>query len=83
MFTITSGWDAGHRVAARHNGNAEIIYKINPDLIIKTGVARGNSSVFYASMMKLLGTTGSSRDIDIRPHNYVKLQTTRFLVISN
>lgn len=53
----------------------EIIYKINPDLIIETGVARGGSSVFYASMMKLLGGTGKviSIDIDIRPHNYVKI----------
>jgi cephalosporin hydroxylase len=49
----------------------EIIWKIKPDLIIETGVARGGSMIFYASMMKLLGNSGRvvGVDIDIRPHN--------------
>ena len=32
----------------------EIIFKIKPDLIIETGIARGGSLVFYASMLLLL-----------------------------
>lgn len=49
----------------------EIIWKVKPDLIIETGVARGGSMIFYASMMKLLGNSGRvvGIDIDIRPHN--------------
>lgn len=33
----------------------EIIWSTRPDLIIETGVARGGSLVFYASLLKLLG----------------------------
>jgi cephalosporin hydroxylase len=49
----------------------EIIWRTKPDLIIETGVARGGSLVFYASMLKLLGgdRTAVGIDIDIRPHN--------------
>jgi len=32
----------------------EIIFNIKPDLIIETGVARGGSIIFYASLLKLL-----------------------------
>jgi cephalosporin hydroxylase len=44
---------------------------VKPDLVIETGVARGGSVIFYASMMKLLGNGGRvvGVDIDIRPHN--------------
>jgi cephalosporin hydroxylase len=49
----------------------EIIWTVKPDLIIETGVARGGSCVFYASMLELLGGDGRvvSIDIDIRPEN--------------
>lgn len=33
----------------------EIIFSIQPDVIIETGIARGGSLVFYASLLKLLG----------------------------
>jgi cephalosporin hydroxylase len=33
----------------------EIIFSVKPDIIIETGVARGGSLAFYASMLKLLG----------------------------
>lgn len=48
----------------------EIIWRTKPDLIVETGIARGGSLVFHASMLKLLGR-GSvvGVDIDIRPHN--------------
>lgn len=49
----------------------EIIWETKPDLIIETGVARGGSMMFYASMLELLGGAGRvlGIDIDIRPHN--------------
>ena len=49
----------------------ELIWRIRPDCIIETGVARGGSLVFYASMLELLGQKGKviGIDIDIREHN--------------
>ena len=49
----------------------EIIWKLKPDLIIETGVARGGSIIFYASMLEMMGLDGRviGIDIDIRPHN--------------
>lgn len=49
----------------------EIIWRTRPDLIIETGVARGGSLAFYASMLELLGEDGivCGIDVDIRPHN--------------
>ena len=49
----------------------ELIWKTKPDVIIETGIARGGSLIFYASMLKLLGSTGFviGVDIDIRSHN--------------
>ena len=38
----------------------EIIWSVKPDLIIETGVARGGSLIFYASLLELLETTGVS-----------------------
>ena len=48
----------------------DIVYKTQPDLIIETGVARGGSVVFWASIQKLCGITGKvlGVDIDIRQH---------------
>jgi len=48
----------------------EIIYRIEPDVIIETGVAHGGSLIFYASMCKILGKgCVIGIDIEIRPHN--------------
>lgn len=33
----------------------ELIWRIKPDVIIETGIARGGSAVFYASLLKLIG----------------------------
>jgi cephalosporin hydroxylase len=48
----------------------EIVYKAQPDLIIETGVARGGSIIFWASIQRLCGITGKvlGVDIDIRQH---------------
>lgn len=42
----------------------EIIYNVKPDCIIETGVGRGGSIVFYASMLHLLGINGKVIGID-------------------
>ena len=49
----------------------EIIWNVQPDLIIETGIAHGGSLIFYASMLELLGGKGKvlGIDIDIREHN--------------
>ena len=54
----------------------EIIWQIKPDLIIETGIARGGSLIFYASMLELLGNNGQvlGIDIDIREHNRVEIE---------
>ena len=48
----------------------EVIYRIQPDVIIETGVAHGGSIIFYASICKALGKGRViGVDIEIRPHN--------------
>jgi cephalosporin hydroxylase len=49
----------------------EIIWKCRPDIIVETGVARGGSLVFYASLLQLLGGDGVvlGIDNDLREHN--------------
>jgi len=48
----------------------EIIWKARPDVVIETGVARGGSVIFYASILTLVGKGKVvGVDIDIRAHN--------------
>lgn len=54
----------------------ELIWSIQPDLIIETGIAHGGSLIFSASMLELNAVCGGPGDalvlgvdIDIRPHN--------------
>lgn len=54
----------------------ELIWSIQPDLIIETGIAHGGSLVFSASMLELNAACGGPRDaevlgvdIDIHAHN--------------
>jgi cephalosporin hydroxylase len=48
----------------------EIIYQLQPDVIIETGVAHGGSLVFLASLCALIGKGRViGVDIEIRPHN--------------
>ncbi|MEL6476486.1 MAG: CmcI family methyltransferase [Pseudomonadota bacterium] len=49
----------------------EVIWRTRPDVIIETGVARGGSVIFMASMLEMLGGDGIviGVDIDIRAHN--------------
>ncbi|NOT13875.1 MAG: cephalosporin hydroxylase [Methylococcaceae bacterium] len=54
----------------------DIIWQVQPDLIIETGIAHGGSLIFSASMLELNAACGGPQnaevlgiDIDIRPHN--------------
>ncbi|WP_461083186.1 cephalosporin hydroxylase family protein [Spirosoma flavus] len=48
----------------------ELIWRIQPDIIIETGIAHGGSLIFYASMLELIGKGEVvGIDIDIREHN--------------
>jgi cephalosporin hydroxylase len=55
----------------------ELIWQVKPDLIIETGIARGGSLVFYASMLELIGGPGRvlGIDIDIREHNRKQIES--------
>ena len=58
----------------------EIVYKTRPDLIIETGVARGGSIIFWASIQKLCGITGKvlGVDVDIRQHARSAINDSNF-----
>lgn len=58
----------------------EIIWTERPQLIVETGIAHGGSTVFYASMLELLGGNGRvvAVDIDIRPHNRTAIEQHPF-----
>jgi cephalosporin hydroxylase len=49
----------------------ELIFRVQPDAIVETGIAHGGSLVFYASMLELLGGDRFvlGVDVDIRAHN--------------
>ncbi len=54
----------------------EIIWAVQPDLIIETGIAQGGSLIFYASMLELNAVCGGPQDaevvgveINLYPHN--------------
>ncbi|MFA5065951.1 MAG: cephalosporin hydroxylase family protein [Dehalococcoidia bacterium] len=54
----------------------EIIWQVQPNLIIETGIAHGGSLILYASMLDLNAACGGSKDaevlgidIEIRSHN--------------
>ncbi|MEW6533341.1 MAG: CmcI family methyltransferase [Thermodesulfobacteriota bacterium] len=43
----------------------EIVWKVKPDLIIETGVAKGGMLIFYASLLELLGGNGLALGIEV------------------
>jgi len=59
----------------------QLIWGIQPDLIIETGIAHGGSIIFSASILELVSACGGREgevigiDIDIRPHNRQAIET--------
>ena len=79
---LRSGWDAKYVYSFSWLGRPviqlpedmfrlqEVIYTINPDVIIETGIAHGGSLVFYAGLCKVMERGRVvGIDIDIRQHN--------------
>jgi cephalosporin hydroxylase len=53
----------------------EIIWNLQPDLIIETGIAHGGSLIYYASILELIGKGEIlGIDIDIRKHNKEEIE---------
>ena len=53
----------------------EIVWRVQPDLIVETGIAHGGSTVFFASLLELAGNGHVvAVDVDIRAHNRAALE---------
>jgi cephalosporin hydroxylase len=54
----------------------ELIWRVKPNLIIETGIARGGSLVYYASLLELIGGDAFivGIDIDIRSANRAEIE---------
>jgi cephalosporin hydroxylase len=53
----------------------EIVYRVQPDVIVETGVAHGGSLIFHASLCKLLGRGRViGIDVEIRPLNRAAIE---------
>ena len=59
----------------------QIIWKVKPDLIIETGIARGGSLIFAASILELISLYTDNKksmvlgiDIEIRKHNLSEIK---------
>jgi cephalosporin hydroxylase len=59
----------------------ELLWSIQPDLIVETGIAHGGSLIFSASMLELNAACGGPKnaevlgvDIDIRAHNRAAIE---------
>ena len=57
-------------------GTQQLLWSVQPDLIIETGIARGGSLIFYSSILELIAQCGGPSnakilgiDIDLRKHN--------------
>jgi cephalosporin hydroxylase len=62
----------------------ELMWTVQPDLVIETGIAHGGSIIFSASMLELIAACGGNPDarvlgidIDIREHNKQAIWNTR------
>jgi len=56
----------------------EVIYDLQPDVIVETGVAHGGSLIFYAGLCTAMGKGRIiGVDIEIRPHNRKAIEEHR------
>lgn len=53
----------------------EIVHRVQPDVILETGVAHGGSLVFHAGLCRILGRGRViGVDVEIRPHNRAAIE---------
>ena len=87
---LQAGWEAKHVYSFSWLGRPiiqlpddiiriqELIYEIQPDVIVETGVAHGGSLVMYASLCTAIGKGRViGIDVEIRPHNRKALEEHR------
>ena len=56
----------------------ELIYDLQPDVIVETGVAHGGSLVFYAGLCAAIGKGRIiGIDVEIRKHNRIAIESHR------
>lgn len=85
---LRAGWDAKYVYSFTWLGRPviqlpedllriqEVIFKVQPDVVIETGVAHGGSLVFYASLCKAMGKGRViGIDIEIRSHNRAAIES--------
>lgn len=55
----------------------EILWKVQPDIVIEAGIAHGGSLIYYASILEIIGKPAYvlGVDIDIRAHNKAAIET--------
>lgn len=60
----------------------QLIWQVQPDLIVETGIAHGGSLIYYASLLELVAQCGGPTDayvlgidIDIREHNRAAIES--------
>lgn len=79
---LQAGWDAKYVYSFSWLGRPiiqlpddmiriqEVIYAVQPDVIIETGIAHGGSLIYSASLCKMIGKGRViGVDVEIRPHN--------------
>lgn len=87
---LRAGWDAKYVYSFAWMGRPliqlpedmlrlqEVIYAVEPDVVVETGIAHGGSLVFYASLLRAMGRGRViGVDIEIRPHNREALEEHR------
>ena len=56
----------------------ELIYMVQPDILIEIGIAHGGSLIFYASLMEAIGRGRVvGVDLEIRAHNRLEIEKHR------
>lgn len=84
---LRCGWDVKHVYTFTWMGRPviqlpedmlriqEVIHRVQPDVLIETGVAHGGSLIFYASLFKAMEKGRViGVDIEIRPHNRAAIE---------
>ena len=79
---LRAGWDTKYVYSFTWHGRPiiqlpddvmriqEVVFAVEPDVIVETGVAHGGSLVFYAGLCKIMGKGRViGIDVEIRPHN--------------
>ena len=84
---LRAGWDTKYVYSFTWHGRPiiqlpddiiriqEVVFAVEPDVIIETGVAHGGSLVFYAGLCKIMGKGRVvGIDVEIRPHNRAAIE---------